>query len=90
MSAGVCRPADYSTTRVASANRFYLGVDGAPIHIAQGLDSIRANEMDQITQAVQEGEYTVIVGPSGSGKSVLLWRASRDVILGARVCCTDR
>lgn len=85
VSAGVCRPADYSITRVASANRFYLGVDGAPIHIAQGLDVIRANEMDQITQAVQEGEYTVIVGPSGSGKSVLLWRASRDVILGARV-----
>lgn len=85
VSGGVCRPADYSTTRVTSASRFYLGVDGAPIHIAQGLDVIRANEMDQITQAAQEGEYTVIVGPSGSGKSVLLWRASRDVILGARV-----
>ncbi|MEJ1086721.1 hypothetical protein WDU99_00140 [Microbacterium sp. Mu-80] len=85
VSAGVCRPADYSTTRVTSASRFYLGVDGAPIHIAQGLDVIRADEMDQITQAAQEGEYTVIVGPSGSGKSVLLWRASRDVILGARV-----
>jgi len=85
VSAGVCRPADYSTTRMTSASRFYLGVDGAPIHIAQGLDVIRADEMDQITQAAQEGEYTVIVGPSGSGKSVLLWRASRDVILGARV-----
>lgn len=85
VSAGVCRPADYSTTRVTSASRFYLGVDGAPTHIAQGLDVIRADEMDQITQAAQEGEYTVIVGPSGSGKSVLLWRASRDVILGARV-----
>lgn len=85
VSAGVCRPADYSTTQVTSASRFYLGVDGAPIHIAQGLDVIRAHEMDQITQAAQEGEYTVIVGPSGSGKSVLLWRASRDVILGARV-----
>lgn len=85
VSAGVCRPADYSTTRVTFASRFYLGVDGAPIHIAQGLDVIRADEMDQITQAAQEGEYTVIVGPSGSGKSVLLWRASRDVILGARV-----
>lgn len=85
ISAGVCRPADYSTTKVTSASQFYLGVDGAPIHIAQGLDVIRADEMDQITQAAQEGEYTVIVGPSGSGKSVLLWRASRDVILGARV-----
>ena len=41
--------------------------------------------MDQITEAAQEGGYTVIVGPSGSGKSVLLWRASRDVILGARI-----
>lgn len=85
ISAGVCRPADYSITKVTSASRFYLGVDGAPIHISQGLDVIRADEMDQITQAAQEGEYTVIVGPSGSGKSVLLWRASRDVILGARV-----
>lgn len=85
VSGGVCRPADYSTTRMTSAGQFYLGVDGAPIHIAQGLDVIRVGEMDQITQAAQEDAYTVIVGPSGSGKSVLLWRASRDVILGARV-----
>ena len=77
VSAGVCRPADYSATGVASASRFYLGVDGAPIHIAQGLDVIRADEMDQITQAAQNSEYTVIVGPSGSGKSVLLWHAKR-------------
>ena len=70
VSAGVCRPADYSATGVASASRFYLGVDGAPLHIAQGLDVIRADEMDQITQAAQNSEYTVIVGPSGSGKSV--------------------
>ncbi|MDR3360927.1 MAG: hypothetical protein LBO20_09885, partial [Bifidobacteriaceae bacterium] len=85
VSGGVCRSADYFTKGTMSAARFYLGVDGAPVHIARGLDVIRAEEMSQIIQAAQEAEYAVIVGPSGSGKSVLLWRASRDAILGARV-----
>lgn len=84
-AAGVCRPTGFGELGATSANQFYLGVDGAPAHIAQGLDVIRANEMDQITQAAQGERYAILVGPSGSGKSVLLWRAARDVILGARV-----
>jgi hypothetical protein len=83
--AGVCRPADFSRFGVTSAEQFYLGLDGAPAHVAQGLDVIRASEMGQINEAAQSEGYAVIVGPSGSGKSVLLWRAARDVILGARV-----
>lgn len=82
---GVCRPANFSAASATSVGQFYLGVDGVPSHIAQGLDVIRHGEMGQITEAAQLEEYAVIVGPSGSGKSVLLWRAARDVILGARV-----
>lgn len=85
VAAGVCRPADFQAIGATSASQFYLGMDGAPTHIAQGLDVVRVNEMDQIAQAAQSEQYAVIVGPSGSGKSVLLWRAARDVILGARV-----
>lgn len=85
VAAGVCRPADFSRSDGTSAGQFYLGVDGAPAHIAQGLDVVRVSEMHQITEAAQSEGCAVIIGPSGSGKSVLLWRASRDVILGARV-----
>lgn len=85
VAAGVCRPADFSANRATSAKQFYLGVDGVPGHIDQGFDVVRANEMDQLTQAAAEERYALITGPSGSGKSVLLWRAARDVILGARV-----
>jgi hypothetical protein len=85
VAAGVCRPGDYSAIGGTSASQFYLGVSGAPVHIAQALDVIRAPEMEQLTQAAQIERYALIAGPSGSGKSVLLWRAARDVILGARV-----
>lgn len=84
IGAGVCRPADFTTTGATTAGQFYLGVDGNPGHITQGLDVIRVSEMTEITEAAQAERYVVITGPSGSGKSVLLWRAARDAILGAR------
>jgi hypothetical protein len=68
-----------------SRRQFYLGVDGSPGHVTAHLDVLRPHEMRQIVEAAGEERYALVVGPSGSGKSVLLWRAARDAVLGARV-----
>ena len=85
VAAGVCEPADYLHPSGLSARQFYLGIDGAPAHITANLDVLRVREMLQIVQAVSNQRYALVLGPSGSGKSVLLWRAARDAVLGARV-----
>lgn len=82
---GVCAPADYVHPNSISAGQFYAGVDGSPGYVSAGLDVVRVSEMAQITAAVEQDRYALIVGPSGSGKSILLWRAARDVIAGARI-----
>jgi hypothetical protein len=85
VAAGVCAPADYLHSGDLSSQQFYRGVDGAPAHIAARLDVLRLSEMRQVVEAVAAERYALIVGPSGSGKSVLLWRAARDAVLGARI-----
>lgn len=85
IAAGVCEPADYLHPSGLSAQQFYLGVDGAPAHVAADLDVLRAREMLQVIEAASGERYALILGPSGSGKSVLLWRAARDAVLGARI-----
>ena len=82
---GVCAPADFLTTSDLSPAQFYRGVDGAPGHVAAHLDVLRPHEMGQIVDSVRAERYALILGPSGCAKSVLLWRATRDAVLGARV-----
>jgi hypothetical protein len=82
---GVCEPADYVNASDLSEAQFLGGVDGAPGHVAANLDVLRPQQMAEIIEAVQQERYAVLLGPSGSGKSVLLWRAARDAVLGSRV-----
>lgn len=85
VAAGVCAPADYVHASAISPAQFYAGVDGSPAYVSAALDVVRVSEMARITSAVEQSRYALIVGPSGSGKSMLLWRAARDVIGGARI-----
>lgn len=85
VAAGVCEPADYLYASDVSPRQFYLGVDGSPGHVTAHLDVLRPYEMRQFVEAAGTERYALVIGPSGSGKSVLLWRAARDVVLGARV-----
>ncbi len=85
VAAGVCAPADFLVGSGLTAAEFYAGVDGSPAHIAARLDVPRPVEVDEIRSAAQQERYALLVGPSGSGKSVLLWRAARDAVPGARV-----
>lgn len=81
---GVAEPVDYTLRSPISEGDFLAGVDVTPAHIAAGLDVVRAEELSAILNGLDASEQVVIAGPSGSGKSALMWRAARDVGRGAR------
>ncbi|WP_177179880.1 hypothetical protein [Arthrobacter sp. yr096] len=85
ISAGVCSPANYLSSSNLTAGQFYLGAEGAPGLIAAGLDVVRPGEMKAILEGFSRHQYALLLGPSGAGKSVLLWRAARDVLVGASI-----
>lgn len=82
---GVCAPADFLTPDAVPARTFYLGVDGRPSHVAANLDVVRPVELTACAEGLIDEQSVLIIGPSGSGKSVLVWRAARDLIPAARV-----
>ena len=82
---GVCAPVSFASRDETPAEVFYLGVDGLPGHIAARLDMPRPVEMEACAEGLEREANVLIVGPSGSGKSVLLWRAARDLVPGARI-----
>jgi hypothetical protein len=88
--AGVCSTADFLNTSVLSSETFYLGVDGAPSHIAADLDVRRPREFASVAVGASVERSVLLLGPSGAGKSVLLWRAARDAVPGARVVRVQR
>ncbi|MEU3511316.1 hypothetical protein ABZ733_26175 [Streptomyces longwoodensis] len=75
--AGVCEPVDFLTQPPQDARRFYDGVSVRPGHIAAGLDVLRPVETDHALSGLAERGHVVFAGPSGSGKSALLWRCAR-------------
>ncbi len=88
--AGIAAPVDFSTRSSETAERFLAGLDAAPAHIAAGLDLPRPTELRQIVEGLRHSRYALIVGPSGSGKSVLLWRTARDITGGVRAIRVHR
>lgn len=87
---GVCAPADFLTPDAVPARTFYLGVDGRPSHVAANLDVVRPVELAACAEGLIDEQSVLIIGPSGSGKSVLVWRAARDLIPAARVLRVQR
>jgi hypothetical protein len=85
VSAGVCAPANYIVETVMTTRQFFLGTEGAPGIISAGHDVVRPKQMHEILDGFQSHNYSLLLGPSGAGKSVLLWRAARDIFVGASV-----
>jgi hypothetical protein len=85
VSAGVCQPANYVEAPADDRARFLVGVDVLPSHVAAGFDVLRPLEIAEILAGLDDRRHSVIAGPSGSGKSALLWRTARLVERGPRV-----
>ncbi len=85
IAAGVCEPLDFLARCPQDARGFYEGVSVMPNHIAAGLDVVRPVESRAVLSALYERGQVVISGPSGSGKSALLWRCARLIEAGTRL-----
>lgn len=68
---GLCSP--LSLTEELHDNRFYEGVATQPGHVAAGLVVPRADLIGEAVTGVQETSSVILTGPSGVGKSALLW-----------------
>lgn len=83
--AGVCEPANFIEAPPVDAAGFFAGVDVGPAHVAAGLDVVRGAETIEIIEGLDAARDVVIAGPSGSGKSALLWRTALLLRTGMRV-----
>jgi len=72
---GYCDVVDFLTPLNDPA--FYQGVDTQPGHIAAGLVAERPESRRPVLEALEARRAALIVGPSGVGKSALMWEAAR-------------
>ena len=70
---GVCEPLDLGEGELLDSNRFYEGVATQPFHVASGLVVRRPDVINQIKSGLEQKSAVVIAGPSGVGKSAVLW-----------------
>lgn len=71
LSAGALALVDFNTQVPDAA--FYKGVKVRPGHIAAGLAFERTADTNSVITAVSHRKHVLITGPSGSGKSALVW-----------------
>lgn len=71
---GACEPVDFVTP--LNDPNFYLGVDVQPGHIAAGLVLSRPAARENVVHAFESRRAALVVGPSGSGKSAIMWDAA--------------
>lgn len=71
---GLCEPVDFSTP--LDDPNFYLGVDVEPGHVVADLVSERPDARTIVSQALEKQRAALVVGPSGSGKSALMWETA--------------
>ncbi|MXY44862.1 MAG: hypothetical protein F4Y50_12550 [Dehalococcoidia bacterium] len=71
LSHGICSPV--SKEALDTGDAFYEGMSTQPGHVAAGLVVPRPDLMVQATAALDQGKAVVFAGPSGVGKSAVLW-----------------
>ena len=72
---GIVEPVDFGVRANLTVDKFLTGVDVMPAHVAADLDLPRPREIRALTDALGEHQSALLTGPSGSGKSALMWRA---------------
>ena len=73
---GVCEFADFARGSADTEAQFFSGVRVVPGHIAANRDVVRIPECESVLSALGDSNHVLIVGPSGTGKSGLLWRCA--------------
>lgn len=68
---GACEPADFLTPH--NDTEFYLGVDVQPGHVAAGLVIPRFQPREALARGLETRGAALVAGPSGSGKSAIMW-----------------
>ena len=71
---GICDTLDLDTP--LNDEHFFEGMEAQPGHVAAGLPTPRPLETEAVLTAAYEGSAVVITGPSGVGKSTILWAAA--------------
>ena len=74
LSMGLCEPVDFDDPLVVPG--FFEGMEVQPGHIAAGLPAPRPVESGQVVDALERAEPVLVTGPSGVGKSMVMWAAA--------------
>lgn len=74
VAGGSCEAVDFDTP--LADPEFYSGTGTQPGHIAAGLVTPRPTATDEVLAGLGSGRAVLIAGPSGVGKSAVLWMAA--------------
>jgi hypothetical protein len=69
---GICEPLELDQPTDAD-DRFYEGTSTQPSHVAAGLVVPRPDVVAEVLAGLQDQSAAVLTGPSGVGKSAVLW-----------------
>ncbi len=76
---GICEPLEYGVHEATnSRERFYEGAATQPFHVESGLVVRRGDVIERVLSGLGERSAVVITGPSGVGKSAVLWTIPRE------------
>ncbi|MFC5772056.1 P-loop NTPase family protein [Thauera sinica] len=74
LATGLCATVDFLTAN--DDQLFYMGVDTQPAHVAAGLVVERPELRAAVMDGLNDRRNVLVHGPSGSGKSAILWDAA--------------
>ena len=76
---GVCELFTCGVEELDEGGRFYEGEATQPFHVASGLVMRRPDVLEKILTSLRDRFAVVITGPSGVGKSAVLWTVPREL-----------
>ena len=78
LRSGSCEIFAYGASALAD-DRFFEGVSAQPFHVAAGLVTPRPDVVEEVVAGLDAYSVVVIHGPSGVGKSAVLWTLPREL-----------